>query len=269
MRPIRILATGFAAALLFLVTLVVAAWVWSGANTSLAFALNEVADYLPAGQTLEVKQVHGSLREGGSIGWLRWQRGELSVQAHEVTLGWSLMPLLDRKLRLGQITVKRLQVDDRRAPSEPTPPTDLRLPIQIQAPFQIDAFELSGSNALLIENLAGNYKFDSNDHELVVEKVRISSGTYQLNARLQAQAPMTLSMQVQGAVETAVPSSGLKVTVQATAQVQGQLAGPEAALDLQAQLTPEFKDSRAKAMKASVTAHILPWQAQVGWWGQF
>lgn len=262
MRPIRILAAGFAATLLVLVTLVVATWLWTGANTSLAFALNKVAGYLPAGQTLEARQVTGSLREGGSIGWLRWQRGELSVQAHDVTLGWSMMPLLDRKFDLGQITVKRLQVDDRRAPSEPTPPTDLRLPIQIQAPFQIDAFELTGTHALLIENIAGNYKFDSHDHELVIEKVRISSGTYQLNARLQGQAPMALSMQLQGSVETAVPSSGLQVTVKATAQVQGHLAGPDAALDLQAQLIPEFKNPRAKAMKASVTAHLRPWQAQ-------
>lgn len=262
MRPIRILAAGFAATLLILVALVVAAWLWTGGNTSLAFALNKVASYLPAGQTLEARQVTGSLRGGGSIGWLRWQRGELSVEAHDVTVGWSMRPLLDRKFDLGQITVKRLHVDDRRAPSEPTPPTDLRLPIQIQAPFQIDAFELTGTHALLIENIAGNYKFDRQDHELVIEKVRISSGTYQLNARLQAQAPMALSMQLQGAVDTAVPSSGLKVTVKATAQVQGHLSGPDAALDLQGQLTPEFKDPRAKAMKASVTAHLRPWQTQ-------
>lgn len=262
MRPIRILAIGFAATLVVLIALVAAAWFWIGANSSLAFALNQVTGYLSAGQTLEVKQVHGSLREGGSIGWLRWQQGELSVEAHDVTLDWSLMPLLDKELRLGKITAKRLLVDDRRAPTEPTPPTDLRLPIQVQAPFLIETFELSGSNALLIENLAGNYKFDSKDHEIDLQDVRISSGTYQLNARLQAQAPMALSMQLQGAVETAVPSSGLIVTVQATAQVQGQLAGSDAALDIQAQLLPEFKDARGKAMKASVTAHLLPWQAQ-------
>lgn len=262
MRAMRFLATGFAATLLILALLVGAAWVWSGASSSLAFALHQVVRYLPAGQTLEFKQVSGSLRQGGSIGWLHWQRGKLSVQAHDVTLGWSLMPLLDRELRLGLITVNRLQVDDQRAPSEPTPPTDLRLPIQIQAPFQIKTLELSGTNELLIENLAGNYQYDSHAHEVVVEKVRISSGTYQLNARLQAQAPMALTMQLQGAVDTAVPSSGLKVTVQATAQVQGHLAGPDAVLDLQAQLSPEFKDIRAKAMKANVTARLRPWQAQ-------
>jgi len=46
------------------------AWWWLGSNKSLAFALAQAAQRLPAGQTLESRDVTGSLRTGGHIGWL-------------------------------------------------------------------------------------------------------------------------------------------------------------------------------------------------------
>ena len=69
-RAMRALAWTVAGLLLAVVLLVAGAWWWLGSNTSLAFALAQAAQRLPAGQTLESRDVTGSLRTGGHIGWL-------------------------------------------------------------------------------------------------------------------------------------------------------------------------------------------------------
>ena len=47
-------------------------WWWAGQATSLATVLQRAAQWLPAGQSLQSRDVTGSLRSGGRIGWLRW-----------------------------------------------------------------------------------------------------------------------------------------------------------------------------------------------------
>ena len=69
-RVMRALAWTFAGLVLAVLLLGAGAWWWLGSNTSLAFALAQAAQRLPAGQTLESRDVTGSLRTGGHIGWL-------------------------------------------------------------------------------------------------------------------------------------------------------------------------------------------------------
>ena len=267
MKALRIVIWVLGATLLTGLALVGALWSWSGHDSSLSTALSQAARLLPAGQTLEVKEVEGALRSGGRIGWLRWQRGDLSVQASDIRLAWTARSLWDGRLQLSQVAVKHLRIDDRRAPSAPIPPTDLRLPFRVDAAFTVETLDWIGPPALQLTGLAGHYSFDSYSHILNKGYARISSGTYQFNGSLQAQAPMALALQLQGAVQTKLPASQQALTVQAQADLHGTLAGPQAALDLKASLLPDLPatPSRAKAtrpMQASVTARLQPWQAQ-------
>lgn len=272
MKALRISLYLFTATLLLVLALAGALWLWSGTGTSLATSLGQLARYLPAGQTLEAKEVTGSLRGGGRIGWLRWQQGELSVELRDVTIAWSLRPLLGGELRLGQVAAKHLRIDDRRpaaALAAATPPTDLRLPVKVDAPFTVDTVEWAraGSTSLQATGLAGHYIFDSYSHILDGGQVHISSGNYQIKASLQAQSPMALSVQLDGSVQTTLPSSPQPVLVQAHASITGPLAGRDAALALQAELVPTLKatptPSRSQpVMQASVSARIQPWQVQ-------
>ena len=271
MRALRIALGAIGTALLVLLALAGMLWLWSGSNTSLATSLDQLTRYLPADQTLEVKDVKGSLQGGGSIGWLRWQRGQLSVEASEVSVAWALPALLDRELRLGQLTIRQLRIEDQRPVSTPTVPTDLRLPIRIEVPFVVDKVEWVGPAALQVSALAGHYAFDGQEHRFDVSKVQMAAGSYRGSGRLQALSPMALSLQVQGVVQTTLPSGGQTVTVQADAKAQGNLAGPDAVLELQARLSPELPAALGnaqrtrqaiKTMQASVTARILPWHAQ-------
>ncbi len=271
MNALRVALGVLATAVLALLALAGMLWVWSSASTSLATSLEQLARYLPSGQTLEVKEVKGSLQGGGRIGWLRWQKGELSVEAHTVSLAWALPALLDGELRLGQISIGQLHIDDRRPASGATAPTELRLPLRVDAPFAIDTLVLTGATSLQISGLAGHYSFDDREHRLDISTARIAAGSYRLNGRLQAQPPMALALQVQGSVQTTLPSGGQTVQLQAQASVQGNLARPDAVLELQAQLTPGLlaaadgarqSTGAGNAMQASVTARLQPWQAQ-------
>lgn len=254
-----------AAAVLTVLVLVGGVWVWGGSSSSLNMALARAAGYLPADQTLEVTDATGSLRQGGHIARLRWTRGALAVEAVDVDIAWSLLPLWDGELRLGKLGVRQLTIDDRRPgtpPGSTEPPAYLQLPIRVDATFAIDNLVWVGLPRLHATGVTGHYKFDSANHSLDEGQLRISSGTYGVKARLQAQSPMALAVELDGTVQTTVPNSKQALTVQANASITGSLAGREALLVLQAQLRPEPVAGADKALQATLTADIQPWQAQ-------
>jgi translocation and assembly module TamB len=253
---------GLVAVLLLLTGLLGGAWIWSGSSTSLALGLAQVVRYLPKGQRLEVSEVTGSLRSGGHIGGLVWGQGALEVHARDVSVDWSLLPLWDGELQLGRLHIVDLRIEDRSptaTPMDTAPPSDLRLPLKVALAFAVDRLTWVGPPNLEATGLVGSYHFDSEHHKLDVRNVHIASGIYQLNARLQAQSPMALSAQLQGAVTTAVPGSSRTLTVQAKAALTGVLAGQDDYLQLTADLHPE---SAGPALQANLSAELAPWKAQ-------
>ncbi len=265
MKLLRIALPSNIAALAVLFALAAALWSWSGTDTSLATALNTISSFLPANQTLTVKDVTGSVREGGRIGWLRWQRGALSVEATDLQTTWALRSLWDGELRLTRLSIQNLRIDSPPSDPEPapaTPPTSLQLPILVDAPFSVDRLEWVGSTSLHLSNLAGHYAFDSKEHRLDVREVHFSSGKYRLQAQLGAQAPLDLSAQLQGAVQTQLPGSNQSVTADAFVELKGPLAGPNAELALQARLQPQTDANPARALQAHIKAILRPWQGQ-------
>lgn len=271
MRALRLGLKLLAATALTLLALVGALWLWSGTESSLATLLTRLQRFLPADQALEAKDVRGSLQAGGHIGWLRWQRGELTVEAQDIGVRWTLGPFFNKQLRLSELTVASLKIEDHRAKTDnasPSPPTDLTLPITVDVPFKVASITWTGTTTLQATEVSGHYIFDGDSHHLKAGQGQISSGTYQLSGALQATAPMALTLQLNGQVMTQVPSSQTPLTVAATARLSGQLAGPDAMLALQATLTPELpaaptpRAAKTEAMQATVSAQIAPWQAQ-------
>lgn len=261
MRAASLLLKSLAATLFSLLLLSTALWWWSGSASALALLLAQAPHWLPNGQTLETKDVSGSLQRGGHIGWLRWTQGALSVEAQDITLAWNLRPLLDQHLQLSDLRIANLHIDDQRTPSTgaTTPPDNLSLPLTLELPFNVARLTHTGNFKLEASTLSGYYTFDSYEHKLNTGYIQISSGTYQINGSLQAQAPMALNLQLDGQVRTTVPGRTAPLMVSATATLAGDLAPTNARLQLQAQLKPE---SVPGVMQASLTAQIAPWQAQ-------
>lgn len=238
--------------LLGLVALLLAAaagvWWWAGSSSSLAAALARAAQYLPADQKLESREVSGALRSGGRIGWLRWSSPSLTVEVTDIRLGWQLAPLLQRRLELGEVHAARVLITP--LPStEPTPPpapmTELVLPLQIGVPFRVDEIQWAGSPAVQALGLEGDYRFDGDQHRLNIGKVALAEGRYSAQATLQARAPMAINVAVDGNVQTAVPGSSATTPLQlgAHATLQGTLATATARLELQARVSPAAADA--------------------------
>ena len=91
-------------------------WWWAGQEGSLEWTLKRVA----RGQPLESEGVTGSLRSGWRIKRLAWERDGLRLEVEDVALEWQPLAILERTLRLDQVTVGVARVIDQR-PKDPEP----------------------------------------------------------------------------------------------------------------------------------------------------
>jgi translocation and assembly module TamB len=261
---LRVLGALLLALVALLITAGALLWWWTGSDTSLATSLARAAQYLPAGQTLESREVSGSLRSGGRIGWLRWSSPTLTVEANEITLGWQLAPLLRRRLELGEVHAARVQITPLPRPGAepepaPTPPADLVLALQVGVPFQVDQLQWAGSPAVEARSLVGDYRFDGREHRLAIAGVELAQGRYSAHVTLGARAPLALHATVDGTVHTAVPG-GTALQVGAHATLQGTLATTAARLQLQAHVAPTAEESASgqPTEPASAAPHQQP-----------
>jgi len=243
--------------------LLAALWWWTATDTSLSTALQQASRYLPAGQSLMTEDVRGTLRQGGHIGLLRWEKNGLIVEARQINLVWQPTALLDRRLQLDTLHIAQLRIDDP-SPATGTAPLDnLVLPFQVDLRFAVDALRWAGGGKLQATGLSGRYRFDQVRHTIKLEGITLAAGQYRAQASLLARAPLTLDAQVQGDVQATVPGSTKPLALAATASARGNLAGLDALLDLHAQVRPATSvTSTAQPMQATLVAQISPWATQ-------
>ena len=274
------------------------AWWWSGTQQSLATVLTRAARYLPAGQSLEAREVTGSVRAGGRIGWLRWQSETLAVEVRNADVGWQLAPLWNRKLQLGELHAAQVVIE-RRGPVETPAPASVPLeqvvlPIDIDLPFRVDELRWNGPPVVSAMALTGHYRYDKHQHQLDITNVDLADGRYNAHLTLQGNAPMAIAATLEGRVRAPVPNGIAPLTVRADATATGTLAGAGARLQVAAALRPEQEDAGsapspgaaassgsasgpasrsaspgAKAtatasnpMRAAIRADIAPWASQ-------
>ncbi|WP_311222497.1 MULTISPECIES: translocation/assembly module TamB domain-containing protein [unclassified Acidovorax] len=255
----RIAAWSLLGLLALVAALLGAAWWWAGGDSSLAVTLNRVARYLPAGQSLESREVTGSVRGGGRIGWLRWSSPGMTVEVNEAAIGWQLAPLLQRKVQLGEVHAARVLITPRPTdkPAGPTQPLQrLPLPVQVDLPFRVDELVWAppAADPLTIRQLAGRYGYDGTQHQLVVDNVELAQGRYAARATLGAEAPMPLDMTLDGTVRTPAPGGGADLEATAHATVKGKLATEAARLQIAAQLKSTVAEAAPPAAAAPTTA---------------
>ena len=220
-------------------------WWWAGQATSLATVLQRTAQWLPAGQSLQSRDVTGSLRSGGRIGWLRWSSPSLVVDVTDAQVGWQLPLLLQRRLELRDIRAARIQITPLEHDQPATPPQPLQelvLPLAVELGFQVDQLQWGDNPALQAQGLAGTYRFDGQDHRLTISNLALAQGRYTASAVLQARAPMALQATVDGTVTTPLPGRTEAFTAAAQVRADGTLATQAAQLNLEANLQPAGYD---------------------------
>lgn len=243
------------------VTLIVSSlWWWSGTAGSLDSTVRGIAWALPVGQNLQATEVHGSLRHGGQLANVHWQQAGLQVHGERITLQIDWSRLWHRSLPLTQLSIEQLHIDDQRPASDTRPLMTWHWPLQIDLPWKVDRIDMTGTPDFQATHLQGHYGFNGVHHSLQVQGVEVAQGHYSLQATLQAAAPMALQASLQGEVQT--PSNNSAITLDASASVDGTLSGPDARLNLKAQLQPKDATHLARPMQMKVHAQIHPWQQQ-------
>ncbi|WPB56626.1 translocation/assembly module TamB domain-containing protein [Xylophilus sp. GOD-11R] len=259
-RPLRWITGILLALVLVVVALVAAGWIWAGGDRSLATALTRAAAYMPEGQTLESRDVTGSLRTGGHIGFLRWNSPTLTVEVQDATIAWQLAPLLRRQVSLGEVHVKSVAVERHGEPDKtPTEPLqELTLPVDIDLPFRVDTIRWAGPPEVLVQNLAGRFRYQDGRHQLAIDGVDVMDGHYSLEASLQGAAPMALEALLQGRVQAPMPEGIEPLTVGTGVHAGGTLSGTDARLQVAAAVRP----ADGSALRADVLAQVAPWLPQ-------
>jgi len=199
--------------------------------------------------------VSGALRSGGRIGWLRWSSPGMAVEVTDITIGWQLAPLLQRRLELGDVHAARVQITRRDAPPKDTtpPPEQLVLPLQLGLAFRVDQIDWAGPPAVQVLGLAGDYRFDGSEHRLNISNVDLAQGRYIASATLQAHAPMALQATVDGTLRTQMPGGGAALQAAAHATLEGTLATAAAQLQVQARIRPEAAAPASAAPASGAT----------------
>ena len=269
------------AALLLAMGSVLGFALWAQSGDSLPRVLALASRWMPAGQSLQVQGVTGSLHAGGRVQHLLWQGAGLRVEAEDVTVAWDWQALLHRQLRLTTLQMQALHIEDSR-PASGKPLADSLLPLQLDLPFAVAQLQWAGPPAVELRDVQGHYRYDGSHHTLTDTRLRLADANYRVDAQLQARAPGALRVQASGTVAAPVGSLGKAGTVvartlqlDASGSVQGTLYGANAALDVLLDLQPSApspsppqragstpKTTMQAPMQAHIQARVLPYAAQ-------
>jgi len=230
------------AALGLLAALAASGWWWSGREGSLATGLQLASTLLPEGMALQTSGVQGSLRRGGRIDTLQWRQDGLHLQLQVLELQLDMGRLWQGQLPLEYVRLGRLEGERQTAPTATAPITQWVWPLPMALVWQIDHLHWRNGTTLEASALQGHYRFDGQQHQLQLDHMQWTQGHYSAQLQLQARAPMDLQVRLQG--ELTLPTErGTPHKLQAQASLQGPLAGPQARLALQAQLSGTQPDA--------------------------
>ena len=208
-------------------------WVWAGSEGSLATALR----WAGAQQPLVTDEVTGTVRGGGKVRRLVWDKEGLRVEVQNAELLWTPAALLHRTLQIDQLSASRIVVDDRRPKGEASsgPPKSLALPLKIDVKaLRADELRWAGPPPYSLQNVAGHFKYDGHQHALVLDSAQIEGGRYKARANITARAPIQLDVALAGALTAPVPGAQAPVPLTLQATLSGPLTDMQARADLQA-----------------------------------
>lgn len=117
----------------------------------------------------------------------------------------------------------------------------------------------------VITNLHGRYDYDrvTAQHILRLDGLTVANGTYEADASIDGKAPMRTDISAKGLLELPASNSMPAQRLQASAQIRGTLAGPDALLDVDATVVPLQLIPAATGGQASAPAPAAKAQAEV------
>lgn len=292
----RTIAMGLMA--LALVVLIFVSWLWWAGNqpSSLAWAIGQAQRWLPTDVQLVARDVNGSVLQGGTIGSLRWQSPDATVEISQLSAHWDWTALLHRHVLLKQLQAENVHVVTTPSADNtaPEPLQRLTLPVLVTAPLKINILTIETNQTtaantainpathahragepLTVRHIDTQYSFDGSQHHIKLHQLDFAQGRYSGEATVQATAPLALQAKASAKVSTTVPGTATPAHIQATAQLQGWLGDAYMPWEVTAQLrsapNQDAPVSQAQSgaaassggtLKTDIQARLLPWSLQ-------
>lgn len=242
-------------------------WGWAGTSASVEWAWQRWA--VPAGW--QAQQLQGSLREGVRARQITFVRGDLRLQAQEVTVTWQLLSLLQRRLHLTRMHMTTLQLQMLASPSDgppPHPPDALIVPWPVSIEevaigalvWHRDAEPATGANrsddfgkALTAQALRARYAYDTRQHRLWLHHLQADHLSVQGEAQLGDRDGLPFDLRLQARrVSPARPAPA------SADSLEVRLRGPLADLAVTAHW--QGRRGAQPAGRMHLASRLTPWQ---------
>lgn len=223
--------------LALLLVLVAGTAIWMASPGSLRQGLRLAQRFLPAEQTLAFTDANGSIAGGGTIASLQWNKPGITVTIENLSLAWSLRPLLGKHLDVRTLHADAVHVRLMPQPEQPDSapfvmPNQVQLPLRISLPVAVDRVTIDSVDEAgtiqtqVLEQIQANYLFDGTRHDLRLDSLRYGQSHAQALLRLHA---TNLALQVRVAASLRDLSPKVPFAMQARLAADGTLAGNDAA----------------------------------------
>ncbi|ARU05022.1 hypothetical protein CCO03_10300 [Comamonas serinivorans] len=220
--------------LALLVAAVLGLWVWAGQDGSLATVLRLAGAQVP----LVSENAQGSLRRGGTVDKLVWDKDGVRAEVEGATLLWQPLALLQGQLQIDTLSARRIAVrsEPKDEPTPPSgPPQSLSLPLGIEVKsIAADEFVWEGPPEVVARHFAGSYRYDRVQHALKLDRLEVMDGAYRGEAQVGVVGAPTLKVQLEGVVASPMPEGQAPLPLRASVDIQGPLDAFELALKVAA-----------------------------------
>lgn len=149
-----------------------------------------------SGGRLQIEATDGRLLGAFKLGQLRWTDGQQQVEISDLHVDWSPPALLNGKLQIVALSIDQLHLTQQ-PDSLPTPlPTDLRLPLALDAE-RVSIATLHWGEALTVTDLVARLESDGRRHRIDSWHARTAGIALSGNATLDGAAPFPLDANAQ------------------------------------------------------------------------
>ena len=225
---------------------------WATSEGSLAQALRWGSAWLPQGQQLSYQNATGSLIQGKVAQW-RWRQNLLDIEGRQLQWRIDTHTLWSGQLHVPELSLQALTLRDER-PSQPnTPPANLQLPVPVKAQLHMGTVSSTGSVKWQAQDVDADYAYDGTSHQLQLQQLQWAQGRYSGQLQLQASGPLALRAQLQASI-----TGHGNQPLQLQASANGQLASPQARIDVQAKLHTQTQGQHTPQLE--LHAQLQPWQ---------
>jgi translocation and assembly module TamB len=254
-RLLKVLAGFVAVLVLLLAATAIGLWWWAGTQSSLDWALAQIAK----SESVKAEGLQGSLRDGLKATRIQWEKDKLRVEVTDAELAWQPLAIARGTVRLDRLHAARLRIEDNRPPKPKEIPTNLALPFRVEID-DVRVAQLQWATPeqqVEVAGVAGEYTFNGVSHKAKLASAKWMQGSFSGEGSLNAAGTMAVDARLQGKLAAPVPGTQKSAPLSLEAKVGGKLNDMQVRAQLQG-----APDSPTAGTSAQAQLRVTPFSEQ-------